>query len=181
MATVTIFSDFGYLSSNWRNGLEEVLPLSQHVMKQCIINQSKSVTPGWKSANQNSIFLNRLQEILRRLILRVQWVFSATFQYSLFLPGLGYWKSLPVNLNLRVSHPVWTSGFWKKIGFKKPGIQSSCIFYNLCLLCSGERALCQYAIFTTRGHFDTCFWLQFFRLLNCKHRYLLCLHISSIS
>ena len=111
MAAVTIFSDFGYLSSNWRNGLEEVLPLSQHVMKQCIINQSKSVAPGWKTANQNSVFLNRLQEILRRLILRVQWVFSATFQYSLFLPGLGYWKSLPVNLNLRVSHPVWTLGF----------------------------------------------------------------------
>jgi len=111
MATVTICSDFGYLSSNWKNGLEEVLPLSQRVMKQCIINQSKSVAPGWKTANQNSIFLKRLQEILRRLILRVQWVFSAAFRYSLFLPGLGYWKSLPVNLNLCVSHLVWTSGF----------------------------------------------------------------------
>ena len=180
MAAVTICSDFGYLSSNWRNGLEEVLPLSQRVMKQCIINQSKSVAPGWKTAKQNSIFLKRLQEILRRLILRVQWVFSAAFRYSLFLPGLGYWKSLPVNLNFRVSHLVWTSGFLEENRIQEA--RHPIVLYHLQpMSLLWRKALCQYSVFTTRGHFDTCFWLQFFRLPNCKHRYLLCLHSSSIS
>lgn len=101
----------------------------------------------------------RLQEILRRLILRVQWVFSAALWYSLFLPGLGYWKSLPVNLNLRASHPVRTSGFLEENRIQEA--RHPIVLRHLlpCLLCSGQRALCQCAVLTTRGHFDTCFWL----------------------
>lgn len=136
-----------------------MLPLSQRVMKQCIINQSKSVAPGWKTANRTLNFSADGKRYWEGLSLGYNECFLPRFGVHYFFLVLGtgsLFQLTQIFVRHILSEP---QGFWKKTGFKKPGIQSSCVIYYPCLLCSGQRALCQCAVLTTRGHFDTCFWL----------------------
>lgn len=92
-------------------------------------------------------------------------------------------EALLINLNLHVSHPVWTSGCLEETENRIQKVRLPVVLYlcNLGSLCPGRTLTVSVSHEPLEGTLTLAFESTVFSLPNGKHLHLLCLHISSIS